>query len=214
MFLRYVSLLMLTVVLVGCGGSSAPEDDKSSTNGKSDDDQPNDTKGDDSQGDSAKRFEKDGISAVIATWDQTQTYVQKQKGKVVVLDTWSNYCEPCMIEYPNLVALQKKYPERVVCVSFNLDYDGTVNSPPESNADDVLKFLAKQKSMLHNVISSTDSDVFHDAVGLASIPAVFVYGPDGKLKKRFDNDDREFGEDGFTYEKHIIPLIEDLLTEK
>jgi hypothetical protein len=117
-----------------------------------------------------------------------------------------------MQEYPHLIALQKQYPETVVCVSFNIDYIGL--SSPESESDGILDFLSKQKSALHNVISSTPDEDFYEAVDLAAIPAVFVYGTDGKLKNRFDNDSLEFGEDGFTYEKHIIPLIEDLLAEE
>jgi thiol-disulfide isomerase/thioredoxin len=161
------------------------------------------------------RFEKDGIVAEIATWEQTQKYIAKQVGKVVVLDAWSNSCPPCLKEFPHLVALQKKYPESVVCISFNLDYYGAEDLPPEAGSDKILAFLAKQKSELHNVISSTASDDFYDAVGgLASIPAIFVYTADGKLKKRFDNDQLEYGKDGFTYQQHVIPLIEKLLAER
>jgi hypothetical protein len=49
---------------------------------------------------------------------------------------------------------------------------------------------------------------------LASIPAVYVYDRLGKLAKRFDNETGEFGEAGFTYEKHISPLVEQLLARK
>jgi thiol-disulfide isomerase/thioredoxin len=212
MFLRSLALLLLLFVYSGCGDSSSTDGDNSTTNGTGDDATSDDAIGDDSQADDAKTFEKDGTSAVVATWKETQEYVGKQKGKVVVLDAWSTSCAPCMTEYPHLVALHKKYPERVACVSFNLNYYGV--SPPESDSGKILDFLAKQKSALHNVISSTPDEDFYKTVDLGSIPAVFVYGPDGKLKKRFDNDSLEFGEDGFTYEKHIIPLIEELLSEK
>ena len=161
-----------------------------------------------------RRFEKDGIVAEIATWEQTQAYIAKQVGKVVVLDAWSTSCAPCLKEFPHLVALQKKYPDKVVCISLNLDYYGDVDLPPESSSDKILAFLAKQKSELHNVISSTASDDFYVDVGLASIPAIFVYAADGKPKKRFDNDYLEFGKEGFTYQEHVIPLIEKLLSEK
>ena len=45
---------------------------------------------------------------------------------------------------------------------------------------------------------------------LASIPAVYVFGPDGKIAKRFDNDNAKKGED-FTYAKDIVPFVEKLL---
>ena len=42
---------------------------------------------------------------------------------------------------------------------------------------------------------------------LASIPAVYVYGIDGELKKRFD----ESSGKAFSYEHDINPLVEELL---
>ena len=60
------------------------------------------------------------------------------------------------------------------------------------------------------LLSDADIDVY-EAIGLAAIPAVYVYDTTGKMVKRFDNDSGEFGDEGFTYEAHIVPLIEKLL---
>jgi hypothetical protein len=38
-----------------------------------------------------------------------------------------------------------------------------------------------------------------------------VFGRDGKIAKKFDNDNNEFGEEGFKYDKHIQPLVAKLL---
>ncbi|MEQ9071726.1 MAG: thioredoxin domain-containing protein, partial [Gimesia chilikensis] len=78
----------------------------------------------------AQTFAENGVTAEIANWEQVQEFVQKQKGKVVVVDLWSTWCEPCIAEFPHLVELQKKYPEKVVCVSYNMNYDGSKDSPP------------------------------------------------------------------------------------
>ena len=225
MFVRILTPCLILIVLTGCGQSTtqptlpagavsaggsaevlqAAEGAQTAASPPEDGDQSNAA---------PRRYEKDGIVAEIATWEQTQEYIAKQTGKIVVLDAWSTSCPPCLKEFPHLVALQKKYPEKVVCISFNLDYYGAENLPPEAASDRILAFLAKQKSELHNVISSTADEDFYDAVGgLASIPAIFVYAADGKLKKRFDNDRLEYGEDGFTYQQHVIPLIEKLLAE-
>ena len=45
---------------------------------------------------------------------------------------------------------------------------------------------------------------------LASIPCVLVYDRDGKLHTRFD-DTGDFGDDGFTYEKNVLPLVKQLI---
>ncbi|QDT41624.1 Thiol-disulfide oxidoreductase ResA [Gimesia alba] len=159
----------------------------------------------------AKTFEKDGVTAEIASWDQAQDFIKKQKGKIVVVDLWSTWCEPCLREFPQLVALQKKFPEKVVCVSFNLNYIGSKDSPPESNSEELMEFYSKQKADIVNLISSTPDEELYESLNLAAIPAAYVYGPDGKLKKRFDNEKQEYGEEGFTYEKHIVPMIDEML---
>lgn len=159
----------------------------------------------------APSFKQDGVTAEIASWEDTQKYIAKQKGKIVVVDLWSTWCEPCLREFPHLIALQKKYPEKVVCISFNLNYDGSKNSPPESNSEELMEFFTKQKAEIINIISSTPDEDLYKSLNLAAIPAAYVYGPDGKLIKRFDNEKQEYGEEGFTYEKHIAPLIDKTL---
>lgn len=160
----------------------------------------------------AQTFDKEGITAEIANWDQVQEFIQKQKGKVVVMDLWSTWCEPCIQEFPHLVELQKKYPEKVVCISFNMNYDGSKNSPPESNEEELMEFYTKHKADIVNIISSTPDEDLYKNLNLAAVPAAYVYGPDGKLAKRFDNEKQEYGE-SFTYEKHITPYIEELLKQ-
>ncbi|QDT26293.1 Thiol-disulfide oxidoreductase ResA [Gimesia panareensis] len=161
----------------------------------------------------AQTFDKDGITAEIAGWDQVQEFIQKQKGKVVVMDLWSTWCEPCVAEFPHLVELQKKYPDQVVCISYNMNYDGSKDSPPESNKAELMEFYTKHKADIVNIISSTPDMDLYEKVNLASIPAAYVYGPDGKLAKRFDNEKQEYGKEGFTYKEHIIPYIDELLKQ-
>ena len=160
-----------------------------------------------------KTFSRDGITAKIASWEQVQKFVAGQKGKIVVVDIWSTWCLPCVREYPQLVALQKKYPGKVVCVSFNINYDGSEKNPPESNVEELLDFYVKQKSDIQNFISSTPDEELYEKIKVASIPVAYVYAPDGTLKKRFDNEKKEYGDEGFTYEKQVIPLIEQMLKE-
>ncbi len=158
-----------------------------------------------------KTLSRDGITAKIASWEQLQQFVASQKGKIVVIDIWSTWCLPCVREYPHLVALQKKYPEKVVCVSFNINYDGSEKNPPESNADELLDFYIKQKSNIQNFISSTPDEELYEKIKLASIPVAYVYDTSGTLKKRFDNESKEYGKEGFNYENNIVPLIEQML---
>jgi len=136
-----------------------------------------------------------------------ETEIKKHAGKIVVCDVWSTGCPPCMREYPNLVALSKRWPDDVVCVSYNVDYIGQKSKPVESYLPKVSAFLEKQKSTdVVNLISSeADSDVF-EKLEIASIPVVMLYDREGKWIKKFT--EANSGEDGLTYESDIIPAIE------
>jgi thiol-disulfide isomerase/thioredoxin len=154
------------------------------------------------------------VTLSVKSWDETQQWVAGRKGQIVVLDLWSTWCVPCVREFPKLVKLQRDHPVDVVCLGFNLDYSGAAGETPESFRTAVGEFLAKQDARFENVISSDAADDVFQRLQLGSIPAVLVYGPDGQLSKRFDNDDGRYGDEGFTYEQHIVPWVEQLLEQR
>jgi thiol-disulfide isomerase/thioredoxin len=152
------------------------------------------------------------ISLQVASWEQAKKIVASNKGKVVVLDLWSTGCQPCVKEFPQLVKLQANHPQDVVCISFNTNYIGV--GKPEDEQEDVLKFLTRQNARLINLLSSEADEDLYKRVGIASIPVVQVYDRTGKLAKQFDNEQDAYGKDGFTYEKHIVPLVKKLVESK
>ncbi|MGE3313914.1 MAG: TlpA family protein disulfide reductase [Planctomycetaceae bacterium] len=149
------------------------------------------------------------VDVRIASWDETQKLVAAESGKVVIIDVWSLNCQPCIREFPGLVKLSEKYPDKVACISFDIDHDGSKDNPPESYRADVLKFLKERNAHFKNVIASDVNEDFLNAIKLGGPPAVFVYGRDGKLVRRFDNSVPKQPE--FTYEKDVIPLVDQLL---
>lgn len=155
------------------------------------------------------------VKLVEGNWKTIQDLLKASKGKIVVVDIWSTACLPCMREYPNLIKLHEKYGREVVCVSLNVDYVGIKSKPPEYYRPKVEKFLKRSKSTCRNYLCNIDGLELFDDLELNSIPAVYVYGTDGKLAKRFDDELLEDGEeDAFTYKKDINPLIEKLIAAK
>jgi thiol-disulfide isomerase/thioredoxin len=136
--------------------------------------------------------------------------VAAHRGKVVVVDVWSTWCEPCVREFPNLVGLHRQYAEDVACISLNVDYIGVDTEPPESFRDKVLEFTRRHEATFQNVISSDPDEEVLKALDAFSVPVVQVYDRDGNLRETFTNDDDQYGDQGFTYEEHIIPRIETL----
>ncbi|MDB5346455.1 MAG: thiol-disulfide oxidoreductase [Schlesneria sp.] len=146
-------------------------------------------------------------------WEQLQEVVASHKGKVVVVDIWSTSCEPCLREFPHLVALQQRHPDDVVCISFDCDYIGAKNKAVGYYRERVLKQLTSQHAVkLINGMSTTAADELFQQLDIDSIPAVYVYDRTGKLSKRFDNrTPAGDSEEGISYEKQIDPLVADLV---
>lgn len=162
----------------------------------------------------AKDGPKSKVPLKILDWDETLKLVATHKGKIVVLDAWSTSCEPCKKEFPNLVKMHQKYGgKQVVCMSLSCDYVGIKNKPPEYYRERVLKFLEKEQADFQNLLSSVPAEELFDKMGLSSIPAVYVFGADGKLAKRFDNEQAKAEEDNFTY-ADINKLVEELVKKK
>ena len=97
--------------------------------------------------------------------------------------------------------LQAKFPATVQTISLNLDYDNDDGSPPQKLQDEVLEILRKQKITTRNLICSGECDSMLEALDVLSLPAVLVFGPDGKLQKSFEN---EFTSDDVATEVELL----------
>jgi len=114
--------------------------------------------------------------------------------KFTLVDAWSTTCGPCKENFPHLVSMAKKYSGKgLQVVSLSLD-DPTDKKAVES----ARKFLEEQGSTFLNVLLDEEFGVGYEKLDINAIPAVFLYGPDGKLVKRFTMDDPN---NQFTYDQ-------------
>ena len=144
---------------------------------------------------------------LYASWDEIQGQAQSA-GKVTVVDLWSLSCEPCLREFPGLVALHQQLGSSVQCIAVDMDYDGRKSRPPERYADRVGAFLASVGAIgFPTYISSTPSEDVFTSMKIASLPAVLVYGTNGKVVKTFVDAGATAG---FNYESDIVPLVANL----
>ncbi len=161
-----------------------------------------------SQANAAEQSEAN-VEVLIADLAKLEELIHGQAGKVVVVDIWSTSCAPCLREFPHLVELSMRYPESVACISFNVDYIGLKSKPPQSYLPPVEDFLQKQRAKLTNLLSSATDETVLAKFKLESIPAILIFGPEGKLL--YTLTDVNTGEDGLTYVGDVIPRIEELL---
>lgn len=119
--------------------------------------------------------------------DELVAEVARHRGRVVVLDCWSTSCPPCVREFPGLVALAERHGSRVACLSLSFDYEGI--GSPEDAVPRVREFLERVgASRVINMLSREEADTMYGKLRLTSVPAVYVWGPDGELARRFDDD--------------------------
>ncbi len=150
---------------------------------------------------------KSDVQLKVCSLEELNQAIAKHKGKVVVCDMWSTSCAPCLREMPNLVALSGKHPaDKVVCMTASLDYEGLPDQPVASLQEPVLKVLTEKQAKLENYLLNEESEKVYEQLKFSSIPAVYVYGTDGKIAKLFDE-----STGGFSYEKDINPFVEELL---
>ncbi|TWT74930.1 thiol-disulfide oxidoreductase [Allorhodopirellula solitaria] len=145
----------------------------------------------------------------FASWKEIDAAIGKTK-RVTVVDFWSLACIPCLREYPHLVALQKKYPDRIQAIGVNVDFYGGKKYPPKSYEPRATAFLQAVKADFPNYICQTPSDEVFQSVKINALPAVLVFDEQGKLVERF-TDASHSG--GFSYQDDIVPVVERLLAE-
>jgi thiol-disulfide isomerase/thioredoxin len=116
--------------------------------------------------------------------------IRAQRGHVVVIDFWGDFCIPCKREFPNLVKLQKRHAQDgVVCMSLSVD--------PVERREAALNFLKAQKAAFPNYLLDEDASVWQSKWNLSTVPAVLVFYRDGTRAGKFDDDDPDHP---FTYE--------------
>ena len=136
-------------------------------------------------------------------WSQFQKRVTNPKVKYTVVDAWSTTCGPCKENFPHVVEMHRKYaPKGLAIISLSLD------DPTDKNAvAKAEQFLKEKKAVFSNVLLDENFGDGFDKLNINGIPAVFIYGPDGKEVKRFTMDDPN---NQFTYdevEKAIATLL-------
>jgi len=168
-----------------------------------------------SRGDSAsvRATAPSSVTVQVRDWKGVQELIRRHRGRVVVLNIWTTTCERCIEEFPQFVQLQETYQaDRLACISINCDYDGITGKPPAYYRDDVLGFLKKSRATFQNVMLKIPFLDFLNQIELASTPAVLVYGRDGELVHRFDNDNWRSESDEFTMQQ-IQTLIDRLIKQ-
>jgi thiol-disulfide isomerase/thioredoxin len=143
-----------------------------------------------------------GVGLKDVSYRELGEAVKAQRGKVVIVDVWGDFCPPCKKEFPNLVELHRRFAaDGLVCISVTVD--------KAEKAAAALKFLERQKATFPNYRLTDPEEVWQKAWKISGPPAVFVFDREGKRAARFDSEDDK---NPFSYEKaEVEALVRKLL---
>jgi thiol-disulfide isomerase/thioredoxin len=128
------------------------------------------------------------VAVRVVKYDGLSAFVKEQRGKVVVVDFWADYCIPCKREFPNLVKLHNEHAKvGLVAVSVSLD-----DLAEDGAKDKVMKFLQKQQATMTNLILDEKPEVWQAKFKIDGPPLVMVFNRNGELEQRFHDKEVDY----------------------
>ncbi len=114
--------------------------------------------------------------------------------RLTMVDAWATWCGPCKENFPHVVDMHAKYAKKgLAVVSLSLDDSDKPKKVAEATA-----FLKEKKAAFANYLLDETADDAFEKLNITAIPAVFLFGPDGKEVKRFTLEDVN---NQFTYDQ-------------
>lgn len=110
-----------------------------------------------------------GNSVTTIKLAELNAILDRNKGKVVVVDLWATWCPPCRKEIPGFINLYNKYKGKIEIIGIAFD---------ENGQDVVPSFIKKMGINYPVYLGGGDIAESHD---LRAYPTTVVYGKDGKV---------------------------------
>lgn len=121
--------------------------------------------------------QRQAFDFTLSTLDgNEQVSLEDFRGKVVVLNFWASWCDPCIEEMPMLVQASQEYGDEVVFLGINVwdtEEDATAFADRLGITYPVLDFETSEDG---------EVDVEYGVVG---VPETYIVGPDGALVALF-----------------------------
>ncbi|MDA0711992.1 MAG: TlpA disulfide reductase family protein [bacterium] len=164
------TVILLTCLLLGCGNSAT--------------DLP----------------EEKGLSIRPATAEQVLGAIQKEKGHVVLVNVWATWCQPCVEEFPDILALLQTYKDRGLKIIFvSADFEDQTETAKAFLSKQGVDFATYQKSGKDMAFINTLDEKWSGAM-----PATWIYNSASK-KTHF----WEGKKDRAYFERAILEALEE-----
>ena len=115
--------------------------------------------------------------------DGKDVSLSQYKGKVVLVNFWATWCEPCYIEIPWLIEMQQKYADKGFTVlGIAMDEEGKSVVAPFVSKEHF--DVSNQKLTMNYPIVIGNDDIADKFGGLLGYPTSVLISRDGKQVKR------------------------------
>jgi len=103
--------------------------------------------------------------------------IHQRNGKILFLNIWATWCQPCVEEFPDIVKIHKRFADSLVDVAaISVDYPDEINSK-------ILPFLISHKVHFPVFVSNVKKeDDFMDALNPSwrgAVPVTFIFDKKG-----------------------------------
>lgn len=103
------------------------------------------------------------------TFDQVETLVKANKGKIVMINFFATWCPPCREEIPSLIRIRESYgKDKLLLLGASVDEDNAA----------LEKYVAKAK--INYPVKKASPDLTQ-AVGVSGIPHMLVFDGKGEV---------------------------------
>ncbi len=113
------------------------------------------------------------------------------KDKIVIINFWASWCEPCAQEFPSMIKLLEQFKDKIVILAPSHD----------NNLEDIQTFAqAFSLDSAHGMELLWDKDLkAGKAFQVNKLPESYIFGKDGKLLRKVVGTRDWFNEDARMY---------------
>ena len=127
-------------------------------------------------------IEKKGVPPISSqTIDGRAITLEEFKGKIVILNFWASWCEPCVAEFPSLQNLIRHFKGEIVMLALSGDYE-------EPDIRTFLKAFNVVEKDIH-VIWDRDQAIAK-SYGTFKLPESYIIDREGRLIRKISGVDK------------------------
>jgi cytochrome c biogenesis protein CcmG, thiol:disulfide interchange protein DsbE len=115
------------------------------------------------------------FSAVTIDGSKKTKTLADYKGKIVLVNVWATWCEPCRAEMPSMEKLYREFgPQGLVIVAVSVDEPGT---------EDQIRAFAKEYGLTFEILHDPDKEIAR-RYQVTGYPESFIIGREGTIRRK------------------------------